>query len=500
MTANALARQQALVAALLAQSGAAGTPAELHETHISWVLVAGAHAYKIKKAVRLDFLDFSTLAARRHFCREEVRLNARMAPGLYCGQVDITGTPERPILGGSGAVIESAVHMRAFPQEALWSERILKRLLGSDEIDRFAQLLASAHACAPVAAPGSRWGSAQSVALAGERNMDELAAVARRSPVRAELAELKRWRAGEARRLWQRFDERKARGAVRECHGDLHCANILTQGGEVMAFDCIEFDEALRWIDVLHDLAFTLMDLRQRGAEQLASRLLNAYLECTGDFEGLRVLGYYIAECALVRAKVALLHAHEVHGLLAVATQAAHPPAPALIVMHGCSGSGKSHIARRMVEMFGAVQVRSDVERRRMPGGAPQGYDSQARAAVYTRLGELSATILGAGFPAVVDACHLKQSERADCARLADAQGVPWLIVDVRASAATMRARIAHRRASGADPSEADAAVLAAQLEGAQPLTARELQRTVVLDSEVRFHAGQLHEAVRRLW
>jgi predicted kinase len=150
--------------------------------------------------------------------------------------------------------------------------------------------------------------------------------------------------------------------------------------------------------------------------------------------------------------------------------------------------------------MFGAVQVRSDVERRRMPGVEPHRYDRPASAAVYARLGELSATILGAGFPAVVDACHLKQSERADCARRAEALGVPWLIVDVRASAATMRARIARRRASGADPSEADAAVLAAQLAGEEPLTGAELQRTVVLDSEARFDAGQLHAAVRRLW
>jgi hypothetical protein len=490
-----LARQKKLVDALLVQLAADGVPTQLYETHISWVLVKDPDAWKIKKALRLDFLDFSTLALRRRFCEDEVRLNARLAPGLYLGVVAVTGTMDDPRLGGEGEAIEAAVHMRAFPQQALWSERIALGLLTPREIDDFAALLAGFHSRAQRSAPGTPWGSARAVADAGVRNMDELAPLAGRTPWSANLAGLRAWLAAQAHRLGACFDQRKRDGAVRQCHGDLHCENIVTFDGRVMAFDCIEFDESLRWLDVMHDLAFALMDLSCRGQPGLAARLLNGYLEHGGDYAGLAVLRYYMADCALVRAKIALLRAQggaaapatvqlrRAGGYIATAWHNARPAEPALIVMHGLSGSGKSTVARRLVELFGAVQVRSDVERRRTPGIEPGRYDQHTSDLVYERLRALAGKIIAAGFPVVLDAAHLKRSERGACARLAQALGIPWAIVEARAGMQLMRERIGLRRAQGADASEADVAVLDMQHARVERLAPDELERAVVVDT-----------------
>lgn len=504
-----LTRQSALVAALLRRLRAGGAQVDVHETHISWVLVKGRDAWKIKKALRLAFLDFSTLPLRRHFCEEEVRLNAALAPGLYLGTVAVTDTPAGPCLGGVGEPVEVAVHMRAFPEQALWSHRIALGLLGRDEVDQLAALLAHVHGQAQRAPPDSPWGSAQALAAAGERNMNELIALAGSGPLSADLAGLRAWCADEARRLGACFDERKRIGAVRQCHGDLHCGNILSFDGKVMAFDCIEFDEALRWLDVMHDQAFAVMDLRRRGQAGLAARLLNGYLEHTGDYEGLAVMRYYMSECALVRAKVAMLGQHSAAGAegidhagsyVGTARQVSRASRPAIIVMHGLSGSGKSTVARKLVELFGAVQVRSDVERRRTPGVEPRRYDRQTSDVLYKRLRTLAGRIIGAGFPAVIDAAHLRLAERGACARLAAALGVSWLIVDVYAGEKTMCERIEKRRAQGADPSEADASVLRLQRELVEPLSFVERGRTVSVDTEQPLDDQALRLALARLW
>lgn len=537
MTDNALARQAELVAALLARMRVHGA-ATLYETHISWVLVQGGDAWKIKKALRLPFLDFSTLEARRHFCDEEVRLNRRLAPGLYLGVAGITGTPGQPRLGGAGTPIEVAVHMRAFAQEALWRERITRGWLGGEEIDRFARALADFHVQAEHAGPASPWGAADAVSAAGERNLDELAALLEPGPMAAEVAGLRAWRMAEARRLQPMFDRRKHDGMVRCCHGDLHCENILTLDDRAMAFDCIEFDPALRWIDVMHDTAFAVMDLHQRGQPALAARLLNGYLERTGDYAGLAVLRYYMVECALVRAKVALLGqpgllpagqpatgngsaatapgtatasgrpatsteppaVANARRLVGCASRLSRPRRPALFLMHGMSGSGKTTVARTLVELTGAVQVRSDVERRRLPGIDPRSYDRATSEAVYGRLRALAAGIIDAGFPAIIDAAHLRRDERAAGGALAQSLAICCVIVDVRASEQILCERIARRRALGADASEADETVLAGQLCGAEPLSAGELAGTVVVDSEAPPDPARLRQEVERLW
>lgn len=516
-----LEEQQTLVAALRAALGQGAAPAELFETHISWVIVAGPAAYKIKKAVRFDFLDFSTLAARRHFCQEELRLNRRLAPQLYLGVAAVTGSAARPQLEGAGAPIEYAVRMRAFAQDALWSRRIERHLLAAPEIDELAGQLATFHLQAARAPPQSRWGAPDALRQAAEDNIALLESLLADAPARAHVAQLRAWQQACLRTLRPVFERRKADGHVREGHGDLHCGNILTLDGKVAAFDCIEFDAALRWIDVMHDIAFVRMDLRRQGLGALAARLLNAYLELTGDYEGVAVLHYYEAQCALVRTKIALLRARQADAtgalacrrqadaLLAAAHDAANPPRPAIVVLHGLTGSGKSTVARELVELLGAVQLRSDVERKRMHGigsaAGPAGaqvatlYSRQATEAVYLRLRVLAASLAEAGMTVVVDACSLKRQERAAFEAVAAAQEVPLVFVDVHAREATMRERIIKRRRHGADPSDADEAVLDLQLRVDEPLSPRELERAITLDSEIPFDREGVRAALARL-
>jgi hypothetical protein len=287
----------------------------------------------------------------------------------------------------------------------------------------------------------------------------------------------------------------------------------------VHIFDCIEFDPGLRWIDVVNDIAFIVMDLQFRQRPELAARLLNSYLQQTGDYTGLAVLRYYLIQRALVRGKVALLRSRQLatHSqeavdcrsqalrYLALAARSVAPGAAAILITHGFSGSGKSAFSRHVVELLGAVQIRSDVERKRMfeiaatvrAGAAPGAgiYNQAATDATYRRLLALARSIIEAGMPVIVDAAFLKTEERAWFATLAEELGVRFFIFDLRASEATLRERILARQARGNDASDAGLDVLAQQLKTAEPLTNRESKHTLAIDNE----AGVGIEAVRKL-
>jgi aminoglycoside phosphotransferase family enzyme/predicted kinase len=489
---DALSCSAQLVLALQRQLGA-----RVIETHISWVLLAGDQAWKIKKPLRLSFVDFGTLERRRRMCHEELRLNQRLAPSLYLGVVDITGTPQAPALAGSGAAIEVALHMRRFPDGALLSERLAAGTLDNGLIDRLADRLAGFHArAAPVADP-EPYGRPEQVDAEMRAVLDGLAT--RGAPG---LAAWRDWARERAQALAPVWATRRAAGQVREGHGDLHLANTVALDGEATAFDCIEFNPALRWIDVQADIAFLVMDLHAQGRADLAFRCLDRYLTEGGDYDGLAVLRYYLAYRALVRAMVALIERPvqpPMPDYLGAATHWRTPGRPRLLITHGLSGSGKSHAAARLLEQAGAIRLRSDVERKRLHGldaladstSVPGGiYGAAATARTYERMRQLAAIALGAGWPVIVDAAFLLADQRAAFETLARAQQVPFTILDCRAPQALLLHRLAARAALTDEASEADAQVLQQQLQTAHPLSPQEQALAIAIDTSADFDAA----------
>lgn len=482
---------------------------QLLETHISWVLLAGDYAYKIKKPVSLGFVDFSTLELRRFYCEEELRLNRRTAPELYLGVVPVTGTPASPVMGGAGPAFEYAVQMGRFPQDALLDRVAKAGTLTAAQVDAFARSVAAFHGRVAHAGGEVAFGSPKEILAEAADNFAQLEALDKGGKTRPEREELRAWTLREFDRLDLVCGRRKREGFVRECHGDLHLGNVVLLVGQPVAFDAIEFNEAFRWIDVMNEVAFPVMDLFHHGLPRLAHRFIDAYLDETGDFGGLEVLRFYLVYRAMVRAKVSCIREHQAgvefadrersaracRGHLDLARRLSRPGRPALIVMHGLSGSGKTTVSQGLVEALGAVRIRSDVERKRLhaleararTNSAPGGgiYTPEADRLAYGRLALLAGEIVDAGYPAVVDATFLKSAWREVFREFARERGVPFVLVACAAPEATLRERIERRQREGADASEAGIAVLERQIAALEPLTADELEDAVLVDTTV---------------
>ncbi|MDF3833418.1 AAA family ATPase, partial [Cupriavidus basilensis] len=389
----------------------------LIETHISQVFLAGAFAYKTRKPVRLDFVDFSSLAARKADCETELRLNRRLAPSLYLDVVPVTAGPG-PLdarIGGDGAPLEYAVKMRRFRQRDLFSTMAERDQLSGAHVEALGRTLAAFHQAAPVARGDTDHGTPARIGAVMALALGGIAALDPGQGMTARVAALLRTRAAS---LHAAFGKRRASGHVRECHGDLHLGNVALIDGEPTPFDCLEFDAGLRWIDTISDTAFPFMDLLHRGRQDLAYRLLNAYLEHSGDYAGLALLPYYTAMRAVVRVRVLLERAHqrEVAGtitaaematarmrctdLLELACSALTRRPGAITIMHGLSGSGKSTVAQRLALAGAMVRVRSDAERKRAPAGSDL-YTGRQTARVYRRLLAICRLGSAAGFPMI---------------------------------------------------------------------------------------------------
>jgi predicted kinase len=324
---------------------------------------------------------------------------------------------------------------------------------------------------------------------------------------RARLDSLRRWTQAVAEALAPRFADRAAHGFERECHGDLHLGNVAQLDGRPLLFDCIEFSERLRRIDVMSDVAFAAMDLARYGLWRHAARFVNRYVERTGDYAGLAVLRFYEVYRAMVRAKVAWIRACQgragtagtqaAHGefaaYLTLARRLSQRVAPALVLMHGLSASGKTTASDLLVEALGAVRVRSDVERKRLHGldalasaaAAPGAgiYGERDAQDTYGRLAALAREVLAAGYPVVVDAAFLRRADRDRFRALAAGLGAGFQIAACTAPEAVLRARVIVRQRSGADASDAGIEVLESQLRGVEPLGGDEWVHAVRLDT-----------------
>ncbi|KAB2310387.1 AAA family ATPase [Betaproteobacteria bacterium SCN2] len=477
------------------------SPIRLIETHISWILLTGEFAYKIKKPLDLGFLDFSTLDKRLAACREEVRLNRRLAPDIYIGVVPITGTPAAPRLNGAGEAFEYAVKMRQFPAEATLDKLDAEGGMTARQVESIAATLARFHLqdC-DRAGPDSPYGTPEAVWKPVGQNFAQVAPLLENAADRSLLDALSRWSESAHARLAPLMAQRRQSGFVRECHGDLHLGNLAWVDDGLLVFDCIEFNPELRWIDIQAEIAFFYMDLLQRGHDEWAWLFLNLWLDETGDYAGLALLRYYTVYRAMVRAKVAAIRMAqlagaeretalaEVRALLQLAMRLTDSLPASLGITHGLSGSGKSTVTHRLMQNPGAIRLRSDVERKRMAGLAALAksnsgvgeklYAADATQQTYARLAELAGILLDAGWPVIVDATFLMRWQRDLLRDVAKAREVEFRILDFPLPIATLEARILQRARAGGDASEADLSVLQHQLATQEALGADELAET----------------------
>lgn len=446
---------------------------ELIETHVSWVFLAGDRVVKIKRPVVYPFVDFRDLASRHRSCQDEVRLNRRLTDGVYLDVVPIVQTATGVRVGGDGEPVEWATLMRRLPASGMLDAILRTSSAPADLGQRLARHLIPFHRdqCAPCGAGPETAAAATQVVTENLAELTPFVATFR-GPGQFELiASAMRGFITEQGALLAR---RAAEGWLREGHGDLRCEHIcLEADGAVQVFDCVEFNRNLRCADVASDLAFLLMDLTRLGAADAADDLRASYHAAGLDLpDGL--LRFYWAHRALVRAKVACLKlttTHEERTALAVkaadyvdlATAACLTVRPALIVMTGLSGTGKSTVARRVARALGAPIFASDIVRKQLAGvkgAAPAAwregiYRPELTAATYDHLFALAGAELAAGRPAVLDAAFLSAEQRAGAATLAARHAAPLVLIETVCDEATVAARLAARGAAGTSPSDA---------------------------------------------
>lgn len=503
---------------------------ELIETHISWIILTGDYAYKIKKPVNLGFLDFTSLAKRKQYCEAELSLNARSAPDIYIGLVAIRGAASSPEIcdDSAGPALEYAIKMHQFQQTDLFSERCQRGTLTAEHINQLATKVADFHQQVAVAPPNATYGLPEQIILPMRQNFTQIRALLSSELAslpaawRMQLEQVEAWTETSFQRLQPLLVERHEQGYVRECHGDLHLGNITLFHDQVTLFDCIEFNHEFRWIDVISDLAFLMMDLSDHAQHSFAHRLLNNYLEITGDYAGLRLLGFYTAYRAVVRAKIALF---TLQGMTHQAPQREHLfqqyqrymelaescsalPNRLVLTMHGLSGTGKSTVAMRLVDRLGMVRIRSDVERKRLmhvdahshPEGAlaDQLYSDDLTFQTYEKLAELTGYVLDAGLSVIVDATNLKHWQRAHLQQVADHRGVPLCIAYCQASMSVIKEWIQKRRREEEDVSDAHLGIVDSQIAHRDPLTRDERKQCFIIHSNILEETNELVSEIRK--
>ncbi len=477
------------------------------ETHISWVLLTGRYVYKIKKPVLFSFVDFSTIEKRRWFCEEEVRLNKRLAPELYLGVVSITGSPSDPHMDGDGSPFEWAVKMKQFPPDQEFHHLLETGNLHESVVGQLARDIGTFHGRIESAGDPLSYGEPDRVWGPIAECFEDIPLAALPARIQFYLKDIEEWTNQEWKRLKTKLRDRKSSGQIRECHGDLHLGNIALFEGRICVFDSLEFKPGLRWIDVISEVAFMVMDLESRDRGDLAYWFLNCYLEVTGDYAGMSVFRLYEVYRALVRAKVAGLRLAQVEPggpvqedilkeiirYVELAHRLVMPAPPLLMLMHGVSGTGKTTVSNEVVKALGAVRVRSDVERKRIHAKqckfaagqetSKRLYASDMTRVTYDRLWDLANTMLQAGYSVVVDATFLEGAQRQSFFRLAHERHVSIVILDVCAPEEALAERIASRAKQKSDASDATIGVMEQQKANEEPLTELEHDMTIRVDS-----------------
>ncbi len=460
---------------------------QLIETHLSWVVLTGSYAYKIKKAIKLNFVDFSTLDARRESCFEELRLNRQFTPQLYVDVVPILGTPKAPRIGQpeeSANAFEWAVKMVQFNPDDGLDRAITDNRLTADLLAGFGSRLATLHRQQP-----ALYEPEVTSLDALIKPMTDNFATLRSSPAGREheqvIAALEEQLDADVLALAGRLVRRADDGFIRECHGDLHLGNLLLTADGVQPFDALEFNRRLRCIDPISDVAFLFMDCAEHEREDLAFAFANRYFDTSGDYDGMALLPLYTRYRSVVRAKVAALQAdqqlpgarRDLKRRLDWTLKRSSRTPGCLILMCGLSGSGKSYISERLLHRNHALRIRSDILRKQIAGLAPLEhsnsgtdagiYSADRGDATYKAMAELASILLREGENVIIDAACLLASQR----QMLTSAGESGLCVIVYADApgSVLRERIWQRQRSSDDPSEATVDVLNKQLQRFEP-------------------------------
>jgi aminoglycoside phosphotransferase family enzyme/predicted kinase len=473
--------QTAVIEFLAAPSTHGGTAIERVETHASIVFLAGDRAYKLKRAVRFDYLDFSTPERRRQMSEAEVRLNRRTAPEIYRAVVPVTRRADGGLaLGGDGAPVDWLVEMNRFDQRDLFDRLAAAGTLSLELMPPLGAAIAAFHMSAePRADQGGKSGMAWVIEGNGA-GFEEFGGTYL-DP--AGTSRVTRESMRELNRHGGFLDGRRDSGLVRQCHGDLHLRNIVLLNGRPTLFDGVEFNDRISCTDVVYDLAFLLMDLWRRRLPRHANAVLNRYLVETQDWDAVCLLPLFLSCRAAVRAKTSATAASQVSGetrrgelrataaeYLSLAERFLHPRSPCLVAVGGVSGSGKSTLALGLAPAIGsapgALVVRSDEARKQLSGVpmlqrlGPDGYSSRMSERVYDALADRAARALRGGHSVVVDAVFTRPGDRERIAQVAAAASVPFAGLWLDAPDSVLESRVAGRRN---DPSDADAGVIRMQ-------------------------------------
>jgi len=490
-------------------------PIELVQTHISYVLLTGDYAYKLKKPLNFGFLDYSTLEKRQHFCQEELRLNQRGAAELYLEVLPCTVVGEQYQLGGTGEPVEYVLKMLQFPNETLFSKMFEQGQLNEALLEELGRVVAQYHDTKTETNDYIRsFGEVEQIRAAFDENYEQTQKYIGGPQTHEQFEETKQYTDQFFAQCQQLFKSRIQNNYIRECHGDLHLGNICLWKDKIWLFDCIEFNEPFRFVDVMFDIAYAVMDLEGQQRQDLSNAYLNTYVEVTGDWEGLQVLPIYLSRQSYVRAKVTSFllddpsvpsSVKEKVGKTAanyykLAWEYTKPRQGRIILMSGMSGSGKSTTARYLARQLGAIQIRSDAVRKHLAGigllerGGDDLYTPQMTQKTYARLLELGILLASEGYVVILDAKYDKQQLREEAIAQAKEHQLPLQIISCTAPLEVLQQRLDDRTGDIAD---ATADLLESQFEQAEPLTEQEKPLVKILDTTQPIEA-QLKDVIRQ--
>jgi uncharacterized protein len=460
------------------------SPIQLIQTHISYVLLAGDYAYKVKKPANFGFLDFSSLGQRQHFCQEELRLNRRLCPELYLDVLSIVETPEgnyRFATAATETVAEVTIKMQQFDQDNLFSQLFAQNLLTLEQMQTLGKDVATFHALAQTDAEIQAYGSLAATQQVDENNYGLSEQFIGRSQTAEQFEQTRQFTRDFFSQHSDWFSQRQAEGKIRECHGDLHLGNICLYQDQIQVFDCIEFNKEFRNIDTIYDAAFLVMDLQFLGRPDLANAFLNSYLEWTGDYWGAVLLPLYLSMRAYIRGNVNSLALNDpaissdekvsiqdrAAAYYRLAWNYTQPQQGRIFVMSGLSGVGKSTVARQLAQLSNAIQIRSDAVRKHLAGislnqrGDEAGavgsgiYTPEMTQKTYDRLLELAVLLAGQGLTVILDAKYDRQALRETVISKAQSAQIPIQLLYCSAPETVIRERLQQRQGDIADATEA---------------------------------------------